>query len=159
MIFLERTRKSQRQSDKHWNCSKGNVMGLSETGGAHNYGLFRAHKYHLELNWAGFKHRLLENSFVASNIDCWRTVLWLQLLEDSFMTSNTDCWLTALWLLQRLRDWQIRRMNLIVQCFPNWFLVPGNTILLSTFCRRRKEETDRQKEEEEEILFQKNSAE
>ena len=51
-IFLERTREGHRQSDEHWNRFKCNFGETSKRlGGAHNYGLFRAHKYHLELNW------------------------------------------------------------------------------------------------------------
>ena len=45
--FFERTRKSQRQSDEHWNCFKGNFAEASQRRGvASNYGIFR---YHLEL--------------------------------------------------------------------------------------------------------------
>ena len=37
---------------KHWNSFKGNVGKTFETRGrAHNYGLFRVRRYHLELNW------------------------------------------------------------------------------------------------------------
>ena len=39
-----------RHPDEHWNRFKGNVGETSERrGGAYNYGLFRAHRYHLEL--------------------------------------------------------------------------------------------------------------
>ena len=38
-------REGHRQSDEHWNCFKGNVGETSERrGGAHDYGLFRAHR-------------------------------------------------------------------------------------------------------------------
>ena len=37
-------------SDEHWNRFKGNVRETSETEWS-AYGLFRAHRYHLELNW------------------------------------------------------------------------------------------------------------
>ena len=37
-IFLERTREGHRQSDKHWNCFKGNVGGTSERGGGAHMG-------------------------------------------------------------------------------------------------------------------------
>ena len=66
-IFLERTRGVERgsagrsslkgretaivRSDEHWNCFKGNVWETSERrGGAHHCGLFRAHRYYVELN-------------------------------------------------------------------------------------------------------------
>ena len=51
--WKERTRENHgRQPDEHWNCFKGNVWDMSERrAGAHNYGLFRAHKCHLERNW------------------------------------------------------------------------------------------------------------
>ena len=43
--------KGHRQSDEHWNCFKGNAGETSDSRcGAHNYGLLRAHGYHLELN-------------------------------------------------------------------------------------------------------------
>ena len=36
---------------------RGNLGETSERrGGAHNYGLFRAHRYHLELNWTRWNH-------------------------------------------------------------------------------------------------------
>ena len=51
MIFLGRTSEGHRQSDEHWNCFKGKVGETSERrSGAHNYGLFQANRYHLELN-------------------------------------------------------------------------------------------------------------
>ena len=42
----------QRRSEEHWNRFKGNVGETSETEtpGWSGYGLFRAHRYHLELN-------------------------------------------------------------------------------------------------------------
>ena len=47
----ERTREGHRQSDEHWNHFKGDIGETTDRrGGAHNYRLFRAHKYHLELN-------------------------------------------------------------------------------------------------------------
>ena len=52
MIFLERTREGHHQSDEHWNCFKGDDGETSERwDGAHNYGLFQAHRHYLELNW------------------------------------------------------------------------------------------------------------
>ena len=48
--MLERTREDHRQSDEHLNRFKGNV---DRRDGAHNYGLLRAHKYHLELKGRG----------------------------------------------------------------------------------------------------------
>ena len=40
--------------DEHWNRFKGNIWKTFETrDGSHNfYGLFQAHRYHLELNWS-----------------------------------------------------------------------------------------------------------
>ena len=52
IIFFDRTREGYCQPDKHWNRFKGNIGQTSERqGGVHSYGLFRAHRYHLELNW------------------------------------------------------------------------------------------------------------
>ena len=48
---LKRTREGHRQSDEHWNRFKRNVEETSgRRGGAHTYGLFRAHRYYIELN-------------------------------------------------------------------------------------------------------------
>ena len=53
MIFCERTRVGHHLSDKHWNCFKGGSGEISERwGGWSTYGLFRAYKYHLQLNSA-----------------------------------------------------------------------------------------------------------
>ena len=49
-IFLERTREGHRQSDEQWNCFKGNAGEKFCETGCSAYGLFRAHRYHLELN-------------------------------------------------------------------------------------------------------------
>jgi len=50
--YLKRTGEGHCKSDKHWNRFKSNFGEKSERrGGAHNNGLFRADKYHLELNW------------------------------------------------------------------------------------------------------------
>ena len=50
-IFLERTREGHCQSDERWSCFKGNVgENIWETGWS-VCELFRAHRYHLELNW------------------------------------------------------------------------------------------------------------
>ena len=49
MSFLEKTRESCRQSDEHWNRFKGDTGENSETVWS-AYGLFRAHRYHPELN-------------------------------------------------------------------------------------------------------------
>ena len=43
------TREGHRQSDEHWNRFKGNIEETSETR-CSAYGLFRVHRYHLELN-------------------------------------------------------------------------------------------------------------
>ena len=44
MIFLERTREGDCQSDQHWNCWKATLGKLLRQG--------RAHRYHFELNWS-----------------------------------------------------------------------------------------------------------
>ena len=48
-IFFKRKREGHRQSVEHWNCFKGNVGETAERLSA--YGLYWAHRYHLELNW------------------------------------------------------------------------------------------------------------
>ena len=49
--FVERTREGHRLSDQNRNCFTGDVGETSERRVGHiNYGLFRAHSYHLELN-------------------------------------------------------------------------------------------------------------
>ena len=48
---FERTREGHRQSDEHWNRFKGKRWGNVLETGWNAYGLFRAHRYHLELNW------------------------------------------------------------------------------------------------------------
>ena len=50
-IFFQRTREGHRQAGEHWNRFKGNVgVTLERWGGTH--GLFRVHRYQLELNYA-----------------------------------------------------------------------------------------------------------
>ena len=45
MIFFERMREGHRQSDQHWNRSKGDFGETSDRkGGAHIYGLFVVHR-------------------------------------------------------------------------------------------------------------------
>ena len=63
-IFLERTREGHRQWDEHWNLGK-----VGETAeGWSAYGLFRAHRYHLELNWTvNIKLKVMGCLFVS----CW----------------------------------------------------------------------------------------
>ena len=48
--LLERTKEGHRQSDEHWNRFKCNTGETFQRPG-HTYGLFWAHRYHLELNW------------------------------------------------------------------------------------------------------------
>ena len=50
-IFFQRTREGHRQSGEHWNRFKGNVGVTSENGVEYINGLFRVHRYQLELNW------------------------------------------------------------------------------------------------------------
>ena len=48
--YLKIKRMGHRQSDEHWNCFKGNRGETPETRGGAAYGLFRAPKFHLEMN-------------------------------------------------------------------------------------------------------------
>ena len=49
MIFLERTRESHRQSDKHWNCFIGDIVETSERLGRVHMGI--SEHTHTILNW------------------------------------------------------------------------------------------------------------
>ena len=57
--LITKTRKGHRLSDKHWNGFKRHVWNEFERrDGTHNsyFGLFRAHRYHLELKWIAGAH-------------------------------------------------------------------------------------------------------
>ena len=82
-MFLERTRESS--SDEHWHCFKGNVGETSESG-VHNYGLFRARRYHLELNRS---ERNWMNCFSPQgSVGAWSRIY----IYIMFFTPN-QCWL------------------------------------------------------------------
>ena len=69
MIFLERMRKGNCQSDKQWNCFKGNFGETSER----QDGLFQVHRYHLELNTHAHTHTHTVHLHTHTHTQCIAT--------------------------------------------------------------------------------------
>ena len=110
MIFLERMRKGHHQSNIR--TVSGAVLGRQ--GWAHNYELFKMHRYHLYLNWTELEAFMMHvcvhmfmsaSSFLFPTTQTWLVfqVVWTS--RGSFWTLSrfdSKCWArTSAWLLKR----------------------------------------------------------
>ena len=114
-----KTREGHRQSDEQWNRFKGDVGGTSERRWS-AYGLFQAHRYHLELNWTELNKTCNLNMWLRKNTHCKlvhgcvvyikRASRWqqfhmapaVQRCEYTTLVDETQIWRTINWRMPSL---------------------------------------------------------